>query len=134
MADIIFIAKHAVKVKKNFPQKLQIWPPKLLLQKIIGLNWRPQNPYMKDWRWKQERQEIVNSNLREMCPNTKFFRSVFSCIRTEYGDLLRKSCTGLRPATLLKKGILAQVFSCKFCEISKNAFFTDNLLPTASVL
>ena len=28
----------------------------------------------------------------------------------------------LRPATLLKKG-LAQMFSCKFYEISKNIFF-----------
>ena len=28
---------------------------------------------------------------------------------------------GLRPATLLKK-TLAQVFSCEFCEISKNTF------------
>ena len=29
---------------------------------------------------------------------------------------------GLRPATLLKE-TLAQVFSCEFCEISKNTFF-----------
>ena len=28
-----------------------------------------------------------------------------------------------RPATLLKKQTLAQVFSCEFCEISKNTFF-----------
>ena len=34
---------------------------------------------------------------------------------------------GLRPATLLKKETLAQVFSCKFCEISKNTFFTERL-------
>ena len=30
-----------------------------------------------------------NQSLREKCPNKKFFWSVFSCIRTEYGDLLR---------------------------------------------
>ena len=29
----------------------------------------------------------------------------------------------LRPATLLKKRLLAQVFSCEYCEISKNKFF-----------
>ena len=29
---------------------------------------------------------------------------------------------GLRPAILLKKEILAQVFACEFCEISKNIF------------
>ena len=27
-----------------------------------------------------------------------------------------------KPATLLKKEILAQLFSCEFCEISKNLF------------
>ena len=32
-----------------------------------------------------------------------------------------------RPATLLKK-TLAQVFSCEFCEISKNTFFHGTLL------
>ena len=39
---------------------------------------------------------------------------------------------GLRPATLLKKETLAQVFSCEFCEISKSTFFTEHLLATAS--
>ena len=29
--------------------------------------------------------------LCEKCPNTEFFLVVFSCIWTEYGDLLRKS-------------------------------------------
>ena len=38
----------------------------------------------------------------------------------------------LRPATLLKKEALAQVFSCEICEISKNAFFTEHLWTTAS--
>ena len=33
----------------------------------------------------------------------------------------------LRPATLLKKETLAQVFSCEFCKISKNIFFTEHL-------
>ena len=36
------------------------------------------------------------------------------------------------PATLLKKEALAQVFSCEFCEISKNIFFTEHLRATAS--
>ena len=35
--------------------------------------------------------------------------------------------TGLRPATLLKKETLAQLFSCKFCKIFKNTFFTEHL-------
>ena len=36
------------------------------------------------------------------------------------------------PATLLKKKTLVQVFSCEFCEISKNNFFTERPRTTAS--
>ena len=32
----------------------------------------------------------------------------------------------------IKKETLAHVFSCEFCEISKNTFFTENLQTTAS--
>ena len=32
----------------------------------------------------------------------------------------------------IKKGTLTQVFSCEFCEISKNIFFTEHLWTTAS--
>ena len=32
----------------------------------------------------------------------------------------------------IKKETLAQVFSCEFCEISKNTFFTEHLRATAS--
>ena len=39
---------------------------------------------------------------------------------------------GRRPTNLLKKEILAQVFSCEFCETSKNTFFTEHLWATAS--
>ena len=39
----------------------------------------------------------------------------------------------LKPATLLKKETLAQVFSCEFCEISKNTFITKHLRMIASV-
>ena len=33
---------------------------------------------------------------------------------------------------VIKKETLAQVFSCEFCEISRNTFFTEHLRPTAS--
>ena len=33
----------------------------------------------------------------------------------------------------IKKEILAQVFSCEFCETSKNTFFTEHLLAIASI-
>ena len=32
----------------------------------------------------------------------------------------------------IKKETLAQVFSCEFCEICKNIFFTEHLWTTAS--
>ena len=32
----------------------------------------------------------------------------------------------------IKKEILAQMFSCEFCEIFKNTFFTEHLRTTAS--
>ena len=34
----------------------------------------------------------------------------------------------------IKKETLAQVFSCEFCEIFKNTFFTEHLRMTASIL
>ena len=40
----------------------------------------------------------------------------------------------LRPATLLKKETLAQLFSCEFCEISKTTFFIEHLQETAFVI
>ena len=33
-----------------------------------------------------------------------------------------------------KKEILARAFSCEFCEISKNTFFTEQLWATTSIL
>ena len=42
-------------------------------------------------------------------------------------EALIDKVTGLRRATLLKKETLAQVFSCEFCEISKNTLFTEHL-------
>ena len=38
-----------------------------------------------------------------------------------------------QPAAFIKKETLARVFSCKFCQISKNIFFIEQLRVTASV-
>ena len=40
--------------------------------------------------------------------------------------------TALRPEILFKKETLTQVFSCEFCIISKNTFFTEHLWTTTS--
>ena len=38
----------------------------------------------------------------------------------------------LKACNFIKKETLAEVFSCEFCEISKNTFFTEHLWTTAS--
>ena len=53
--------------------------------------------YKKDWNLKfyyysanylhSANCQTFTNTLREKCPDTEFFWSVFSCIRTEYGDL-----------------------------------------------
>ena len=48
-------------------------------------------------------------------------------------SLFSNKVAGLRPATLLKKETLAQVFSSEFWEISKGTFLTEHLWVTASV-
>ena len=40
--------------------------------------------------------QCVEHSRREKCPNTEFFWSVFSCIRTEYRDLLCRSSYSIR--------------------------------------
>ena len=38
----------------------------------------------------------------------------------------------LRPATLLKKRLLAMMFTCEFCKIFKNTYFERTFSVTAS--
>ena len=46
-------------------------------------------------------------------------------------SLFKQSCKP-EASNFIKKKTLAQVFSCGFCEISKNTFFTEHLWTTAS--
>ena len=39
----------------------------------------------------------------------------------------KQSSEGSQPCNFIKKESLAQVFSCEFCEVSKNTFFTEQL-------
>ena len=48
-------------------------------------------------------------------------------------SLFFNKVAGLKPTTLLKKKILVQVFSCKFCKIYKNTFFIEHVRTTASI-
>ena len=47
-----------------------------------------------------------------------------------YQSLIFNKVAG--PCNFIKKEALAQVFSCEFCEIFKNTFFTEHLRTTAS--
>ena len=54
-------------------------------------------------------------------------------VLNNFAKLTRNTCARVsfsikfRPATLIKKETLAQVFFCEFCENFKNTFFTDHL-------
>ena len=60
----------------------------------------------------------------------KMFGFVWNCLKSGCLTTLRgfewffeSVARRLRPVTLLKKETLAQVFSCEFCETSKNTFY-----------
>ena len=63
----------------------------------------------------------------------------FECSQCLFHNVGRKRCISRssRPTSkacnFIKKETLAQVFSCEFCEISKNTFFKEHLWATASV-
>ena len=52
-----------------------------------------------------------------------------TCVRVSF---LTKFQT--EDCNFIKKNTLAQVFSCEFCKISKNIFFIEHLLATASAV
>ena len=52
-----------------------------------------------------------------------------TCVRVSF--LIKLQASGCK---LIEKEILAQVFTCEFCEISKNIFFTEHLWATAPIL
>ena len=53
------------------------------------------------------------------------------CTQT-YTEAVVRRCSVKVSCNFIKKR-LAQVFSCEFCEISKNTFFTEPLRTTASI-
>ena len=55
-------------------------------------------------------------------------------IRSSHDMFYRKRFSQPEACNFIKEGTLTQVFSCEFCEISKNTFFTEHILATASVM
>ena len=52
-----------------------------------------------------------------------------TCVRVSF--LIKLQASG---CNFIEKETLAQVFTCDFCEISKNIFFTEHLWATALIL
>ena len=57
-----------------------------------------------------------------------FFNKVAGLRIFLYSDCIQENT---QACNFIKKETLAQVFSCEFCEISKNNFFTEHLRTTA---
>ena len=55
----------------------------------------------------------------------------YLCQKTPVPESFLNKIAGLRTTNLLKKEILAQLFSCEFCEILKNTFFYGTSLVAA---
>ena len=81
------------------------------------------------YRISQKTSVITGRNSHLRCSIKKLFLKILQ-------NSQESTCAesqSLRPATLLKKETLAQVFSWEFCENFKSTLFTDHLQKTASV-
>ena len=72
--------------------------------------------------------------LQEAATRAVLSKKVFSEISQNSQENTCARVSFLIKLQAFKKEALAQVFSCEFCEISKNTFFTEHLWATASVL
>ena len=71
--------------------------------------------------------EHIRRNCRKCSVKTVFLEisqdsQENTCRRVSFNKV-----AGLRSVTVLKEETMAQVFSCEFCEISKNTFFIEHL-------
>ena len=73
-------------------------------------------------------------SIQQRCSVEKYVPRNFTKFTRKHlcQSLFFNKVAGLKPATLLKK-VLTQVFSCEFCEISKNTFFTEHIWTTYSI-
>ena len=71
----------------------------------------------------------ISQNLQEnTCARVSFLIKLQALFFNKVVGLRPKACN------FIKKEILAHVFSCEFCEISKNTFFTEHLWTAASLI
>ena len=74
-------------------------------------------------------EEISQNSQENTCARVSFLIKL-QARRASEAQRLRVS-EALRACNFIKKETLAQVFSCEFCEISKNTIFTEYLWTTA---
>ena len=74
--------------------------------------------------------KITELILTEAVAQRGSVKSVF----LEFSQNSQENTCACARETLLKKRLWHQVFSCEFCEISKNTFFSEHFRTTASVL
>ena len=82
---------------------------------------------------KQLSEEVIRSSYLEVSCKKGVLKIRRIHRKTPVPDSLFKWSYGSHLPTLLKKETLTQVFSCEFCEIFKNIFFTEHLRASASV-
>ena len=81
--------------------------------------------YLKKWK------KMISTIARKSVSTSKNNFCQYTALQSRRSRSLTLFC--LRPATLLKKETLVQVFSCEFCEIFKNTFFYRTPPVAASV-
>ena len=79
----------------------------------------------------------TDRNSHERCSIKKgvlwnFTKHLWKHLRKHLRKHLCQSLFFNKACNFIKKETLTQVFSCEFCEISKNTFFTEHLWTTAS--
>ena len=70
--------------------------------------------------------EISQNSQKNTCARVSLLIKLQACARVSL--LIKLQASG----NFFKKKTLAQVFSCEFCEISKNNCFTEHLWVTSS--
>ena len=83
------------------------------------------NTHMRMWQIFLQKQPPEVFCKKSVLRNFTKFTEIHLCQRLFFNKV-----AGLR--SLIRKETLAQVFSCKFCEISKKNFFTEDLRTTTA--
>ena len=87
--------------------------------------------YTTYYQWFNTKILIIQEQPSERCSVKKSFLEISqnsqenACVRDSF-------IIKLQACNFIKKESLAQVFSCEFCEISKNSFFIEYFWTTAS--